>query len=115
MDEGRIYKIFGRRVAARRAEMRLTQLELAGRVDLSRASIANIERGHQKLTLHIVYRIAAALGLKDPWELLPHFATTPTAMDQPTAFNIVGRAEGLSEAERQQVERLYSETPVARS
>ncbi|TFI58629.1 XRE family transcriptional regulator [Sphingomonas parva] len=113
MDESRIYKIFGRRLAARRGELTLTQHELAARVDLSRASIANIERGHQKLPLHVVYRLAAALGLKDPFTLLPHPSGPSDAGGGSEAVRIEG-ARDLSDEARRQVERLYFETPAKR-
>jgi DNA-binding XRE family transcriptional regulator len=109
VDESRIYRIFGRRVAARRGELDLKQHELASRVDLSRASIANIERGHQKLPLHLVYRIAWALGLKDPWSLLPHLSGPPEPGAGAEPVKIEG-ARDLSDEARRQVERLYLET-----
>lgn len=111
MDEVRIYKIFGRRVADRRAQLGLTQQELSNRVELSRGSIANIERGYQKLLLHQVYRLAEALALKDPWELLPHSASLFATEGVSSDVKIASPREGLSEEERRQVERVYFETP----
>lgn len=113
MDESRIYKVFGRRVAARRVELDLKQHELAARVDLSRASIANIERGHQKLPLHLVYRIAWALGHDDPWPLLPHIVA-PGEPEAPAEPVKIEGARDLSDAARRQVEKFYLETPAAR-
>lgn len=63
------YRGFGERV--RRARGRdLTQEELAGRVKLSRTSIANIEAGRQRVPLHMIYTFAQALGVA-PEALLP--------------------------------------------
>ena len=49
----------------------MTQEALAASSHLSRASIANIERGHHRIQLHILYEIAASLEV-EPHDLLPH-------------------------------------------
>src|SRR5260221_694169 len=49
----------------------VSQSALAEAVGLSRASIANIERGHHRVQIHVLYDIAVALGV-EPHELLPH-------------------------------------------
>jgi len=46
------YQQFGEAMALRRQELDMTQADLAVRVGLSRASIANIERGRQSVLLH---------------------------------------------------------------
>jgi transcriptional regulator with XRE-family HTH domain len=48
----------------------VTQEELARRVQLSRASITNIEKGRQRVLLHQLIEIADALDAK-PSELMP--------------------------------------------
>jgi transcriptional regulator with XRE-family HTH domain len=48
----------------------LTQADLADRVALGRTSIVNIERGHQRVHLHTVIALAAALQVP-PTELFP--------------------------------------------
>lgn len=65
------YVRFGRAVAVRRENLGWTQAELASRVGLSRASIANIERGRQGVLLLHVYDLAEALGLAKVGDLLP--------------------------------------------
>jgi transcriptional regulator with XRE-family HTH domain len=62
---------FGRAVALRRDELNLTQAALARRVGISRASIANIEKGRQNVLLHHVYDLAEALKMPKPGDLLP--------------------------------------------
>lgn len=71
MSEEAIYKSFGRAVATRRKKLDLTQAELAGRVGMSRASIANIESGRQNVLLHHAYKLATALEFAKVSDLLP--------------------------------------------
>jgi transcriptional regulator with XRE-family HTH domain len=66
----RIYVDFGVSLRKARKSARLTQDVLAEKVGLSRTSITNIERGRQHLALHMLYRLAEAVGCK-PVELLP--------------------------------------------
>ncbi len=111
VDQDLLYRSFGRRVAARRSALTLTQAQLAGRVGMSRASIANIERGQQNLSLHQVYRLTQALGLSDVNDLLPRLDA-----ELPPDFGEVPISEpegGLSEDARRQVERLYRDVGVA--
>ena len=71
MSSAAIYKAFGRLVAARRQALDFTQVELAARSGLSRASIASIESGRQSVLLHHVYALAVALELGKVSDLLP--------------------------------------------
>lgn len=71
MGDAPIYGILGRAVSARRDELNLTQQALADKIGLSRASVANIESGRQKVLLHQVYALVRALGLKSITELVP--------------------------------------------
>ncbi len=69
MDD-RIYRVFGARLRELREEKSVTQDELARRVDLSRTSITNIEKGRQRVMLHQMVDLARALEA-DPQTLLP--------------------------------------------
>ena len=71
MDTDKFYREFGRRIAARRIVLSITQSEVGQRLGVSRASIANIEAGRQKLYLHQLYSLARALRLEDLSQLLP--------------------------------------------
>jgi transcriptional regulator with XRE-family HTH domain len=71
MSHEAIYKPFGRMVAKRREALKLTQVNLAGRTGLSRASIASIESGRQNVLLHQVYALATALEMDKIVDLLP--------------------------------------------
>lgn len=66
IDEVRLYKVLGERIRAQRegvtgSRRKMTQAELAQEVGLERTSITNIERGNQKVPLHVLYRICAVL------------------------------------------------------
>lgn len=78
--EDRLYRRFGSRVRALREEKNVTQDELAKRVDLSRTSITNIERGRQRVLLHQMVGIAQALDA-DPTELIPKPESKPALRD----------------------------------
>lgn len=58
-----VYRQFGAKIESLRNVIGLTQLELAKRVGLTRASIANIEAGTQRVLLHDVERFSVALGI----------------------------------------------------
>lgn len=66
-----IYRAFGKAVSARRKALELTQAQLASKVKMSRASIANIESGRQNILLHHVYALATALDFAKVADLLP--------------------------------------------
>jgi transcriptional regulator with XRE-family HTH domain len=60
-DPEAIYHIFGRRLRELREEKGVPQQELAELSGLTRASIANVESGRQRVLLHQVLRFAQAL------------------------------------------------------
>jgi transcriptional regulator with XRE-family HTH domain len=55
--------IFGRRVRAARRAAGLTPTGLGGLVGLSRSSIANLEAGRQRVPIHVIWNLSAALGV----------------------------------------------------
>ena len=65
-----LYELVGRKVAEQRREAELSQAQLAHRCDLARGSIANIESGRQRPTLHTLWAIASVLSV-DMRLLLP--------------------------------------------
>jgi transcriptional regulator with XRE-family HTH domain len=58
-----IYKTVGRRVKRARSGANLTQDDLAQKISLSRTSIANLERGRQRIMVHCLDEIANALNV----------------------------------------------------
>jgi len=65
-----IYERIGVLIKERRNNLPITQERLAEKLGLSRASLANIETGRQRVLVHQLYAIANALQLK-PTDLLP--------------------------------------------
>jgi len=52
MSDMEFYRRLGRAVAKRRDELGLTQGEVAEKLGLSRASLANLENGRQRIMVH---------------------------------------------------------------
>jgi transcriptional regulator with XRE-family HTH domain len=71
MSDMEIYRLLGLRAAERRKQLKLTQAEVAKLIGLTRASLANLETGRQKVLLHHVYKLVAALKLDSILDLLP--------------------------------------------
>jgi len=65
-----IYKQIGRAIRARRRVLDRPQEVLARDVGMSRATLANIETGRQRIQIHQVYAFAKALNLR-VGDLLP--------------------------------------------
>jgi transcriptional regulator with XRE-family HTH domain len=94
-DRGAFYKQVGEKIRAQRGKD-LSQEALASAIGLTRTSISNIEKGRQRLLLHTLADIAAALNV-DAASLLP---------DRRVAAEGVGAQTlaGLAENERVFVE-----------
>ncbi len=65
-----VYKLLGERLAHLRGERDVTQEDLGTFAGLTRASIANIEKGRQRIFLHQLYHFALFLRV-DLRDLLP--------------------------------------------
>jgi transcriptional regulator with XRE-family HTH domain len=86
--EDKIYRVFGSRLKELREEKKVTQEELARRVDLSRTSITNIEKGRQRIMLHQFVDLADALQA-DPSELFPSKSTEPDREIRPGVAKLI--------------------------
>jgi transcriptional regulator with XRE-family HTH domain len=70
-----VYEQIGRTIRNLRTRSdgpNLSQAQLAEAISLTRASVANIERGKQKILAHTLVEIASALGVS-PASLLPAY------------------------------------------
>lgn len=70
IDSAALHIALGRRIKERREEQELTQEWLAQQVGRERSSIANLERGKQKISVELLYLLAIALQTT-PKTLLP--------------------------------------------
>lgn len=59
-----LYAYIGARLQAGRVAAGVTQQQLADDVGLTRVSIVNIERGLQRMPLHTLYALVAALEMR---------------------------------------------------
>lgn len=64
-----VAKSFGRAVKARRAEVGMTQEDLADKAEVARSFVSAMERGEKAPTIRTVWRLGAALNCKpsDLW------------------------------------------------
>ena len=96
-----VYKTIGAIIRGRRRRLEWAQATLAARLGISRATLANIETGRQRVLVHQLYNFAEVLQLK-PSDLLP-----PTSGSQPvpdmTDLSIQG---DVNPAQREQIARL---------
>ena len=70
MEQSELYSQFGQLVRRHRERLGLNQAEIGKAIGLTRASIANIETGRQRIPLHHLYSLALALKV-DAHALLP--------------------------------------------
>ncbi|WP_018912723.1 helix-turn-helix domain-containing protein [Thiomonas sp. FB-6] len=95
LDEKRLYQALGKRIRALReqpvdaARGRMTQAELAKLVEMERTSITNIEKGNQKVPLHVLFRIGEVLGA-EPMELLPSLSEVQSLESKLTELSFGG-------------------------
>ena len=102
MQPESIYAAIGERIKARRRTLGFTQEQLAPRLGISRASLANMETGRQTVLVHQLYRLAEALEMS-PSDLLPapqDAAGAPSATELPLP-------DDLKPLQRRQIASLF--------
>jgi transcriptional regulator with XRE-family HTH domain len=77
-----LYRAIGAHLAEARQQRGIRQSDLAEAVGLTRASIANIENGNQKIQIHALIAAAQALAL-DPADLITRALEGGTPLVQP--------------------------------
>jgi transcriptional regulator with XRE-family HTH domain len=85
----------------RSKKLKITQEALASRVEMSRASVANIESGRQQLTVTQLMIFAAALNVP-PTELLPQVQMSGPEL--PPSSLLTGQSDEL----REWADRLFA-------
>lgn len=96
-----IYPALGNLVRLHRDSQKMSQASLGKRIGLSRASIANIENGRQRIPLHQLYRLAEALGV-NAHTLLPNIDNIPS----PTVERGINSTSELSAREKDGVAKV---------
>ena len=82
MSDMELYCRLGRAVASRRAALDLTQSDIAEKLGLSRASLANLENGRQRIMVHQLFALVNALRLHSILDLVPEFWVPPEALPE---------------------------------
>jgi transcriptional regulator with XRE-family HTH domain len=110
MDESALYSRLGQLVRQHRERLGANQADIGKAVGLSRASIANIETGRQRIPLHHLYTLARALKV-DAYTLLPILT------DDAFAFihREIRSTSSLSEGEQEEVERVVQSIGVSKT
>lgn len=103
MEQQRIYAHIGALIKTRRKHFKLTQEKLASQLLISRASLANIETGRQKILVHQLYGLAAALDMP-PADFLP-IAEESQAAKKDTGLPLPA---GLNPQQKEQIERVFA-------
>jgi transcriptional regulator with XRE-family HTH domain len=100
VDESALYELVGSSIRAARGRHspKMSQIALAKKVRMTRASIVNIEAGRQRPPLHLLWNIAEALGV-EPAQLLPRRVdldevTQPVRLDKAAVAMIEDAANG---------------------
>lgn len=95
-DSERLYELVGQKLERQRREAKFSQTQLAQRCGLARGSIANIESGNQRPTLHTLWSLAEALGI-DMLSLIPspdEFLMREAGTENPTITGRLKKAAG---------------------
>ena len=108
MEPEPVYKTIGGIVRQKRRRLELPQAELARRLGISRATLANIETGRQRILVHQLYSLAEALDLK-LMELLPPSVASMEASD----WSQLPIPAGLKVQQKEQIALLISSVKQA--
>lgn len=105
MEPQAIYAHIGALIKTRRKHFKLTQEQLASQLSISRASLANVETGRQKILVHQLFSLAAALDMS-PADFLP--SATTTVPQAAVAIADLPLPSGLKPQHKEQITRLFA-------
>jgi transcriptional regulator with XRE-family HTH domain len=111
VEAERLYALLGFKIRQVREGKKISQARLAEKVGLTRTSVTNLEKGRQRVPLHVIYQVAKALGVETA-ALLPVHADLEAGMLQRLILSR-SRFSDLSLTERRWVETLVSGSPAA--
>lgn len=101
-----IYPLIGGLIKSRRKRLSITQDRLAAALHISRASLANIEAGRQKILVHHLYAFADALQLS-----VKDFLVEPPAVASQPGSDLPLPSD-LDERQKLQVMKMFSRSAV---
>lgn len=81
-----IYVTIGRNLRLHRQKLGLSQIDLANRCEMTKASISQIESGKQRIAIENLYRVASVLKCS-VYDLLPPDLTTDVDIDTAQRFD----------------------------
>ena len=99
------YRLVGERIAQARRRRQLTQERLAPAVGLSRASVANVEKGRQTVALHVLVKFSQVLGV-------PVADLIPPDPEVSSSSQVEQRLSELSSSERAWAETVLGPRPM---
>lgn len=105
MEPESIYAHIGGLIKTRRKHFKLTQEQLASQLSISRASLANIETGRQKILVHQLFSLAAALDMSPADFLPPAAVVAPQAAVEAADLPLPA---GLKPQHKEQIARLFA-------
>ena len=105
-----LYKRLGGTIKARRRALGLTQQQLAKQLGISRASIANVETGRQRVLVHQLYDLADQLNV-NVQDLLPESAEAEALR----ALDELLFSENITVSQRRQIATLLKDDTIAAS
>lgn len=109
MNIDQIYKDLGKRIRDRRKSLPQTQDQFAKQAGISRASLANIEAGRQRVLVHHLLVFARILRLDSPAQLLPTESSNPPR-DSDSDYSRLPK-KGLTKNQRQEIINLLGDVP----
>ena len=110
MKVSALYKRLGATIKAQRRALGLTQQQLAKQLRISRASLANVETGRQRVLVHQLYELADQLNV-NVQELLPE----PSEAEALQALDDLLFSENVTVAQRQQIATLLKDDALVAS
>ncbi|MDQ0966925.1 DNA-binding transcriptional regulator, XRE-family HTH domain [Pedobacter suwonensis] len=100
-------QLVGSRIKIKRAELGLSQDELASKIDLARASISNIEIGRQQPTLSTLYDISQVLET-DVQSLLPTYLEVKSETISKSDPLEILKTKDVTDGSKEKIEKLIA-------